>query len=56
MDESLERIIREALEETCAKGGDYITQTGLAVRAACQARPDLTASEVLAMGRLIQQS
>jgi hypothetical protein len=56
MDESLERIIRRALEEARAKGRDYITQTELAVRAGHQVRPDLTTSEVLAMVRLLQQS
>ena len=56
MDESLKRIIRQALDEARAKGRDYITQTELAVRAGHQVRPDLTASEILAMVRLLQQS
>jgi len=56
MDESLERIIRQALNDASAKGQDYLTQTELAVRAGCQARPDLTASQVLAMVRLLQHS
>jgi hypothetical protein len=56
MDESLDRIIREAIEEARAKGRDYITQTELAVRAASLARPDLTASDILAMMRRLQQS
>jgi hypothetical protein len=56
MDESLERIIRQSLDDARAKGRDYLTQTELAVRAGCQVRPDMTASEVLAMVRLLQQS
>ena len=56
MDESLKRIIRRALDEARAKGRDYITQTELAVRAGCQSRPDLTASDVLAMVIRLQQS
>lgn len=56
MDESLERIIREALEEARAKGRDYLTQTQIAVEAGRQARPDLTASEILATVRRLQQS
>ncbi len=56
MDESLERIIRCALAEARAAGRDYLTQTEEAVRAGCEARPDLTASEVLAQVRRLQQS
>jgi len=55
MDESLDRVIRQALDDARAKGWDYITQTELAVRAGCQSGPDLTVSEVLAMVRLLQQ-
>jgi hypothetical protein len=56
MDKSLERIIREALDEAREKGRDYITQTELAVRAGHQVRPDMTAAEILAIVRLLQQS
>ena len=56
MDESLERIIRQALREAREKGRDYLTQTEIAVRAARQVRPDLTAAEILAMVRRLQQS
>jgi len=56
MDESLERIIRQVLNDARAKGRDYITQTELAVRAGHQARPDLTAPEILATVRRLQQS
>ena len=56
MDESVERIIRRALEEARAKGRDYLTQTELAVRAARAARPDLTASEALTMVELVRRN
>ncbi len=54
--ECLECFIRRTLEEAWAKGRDHLTQTELAVRAVCEARPDLTASEVLAQVRRLQQS
>lgn len=56
MDTSLERIIRQALEDARAAGKDYLTQTELAVRAVRQARPDMTASEALTALRRMQQS
>ena len=56
MDESLERIIRQALEDARAKGRDFLTQTQVAVAAGRQARPDLTASEILATVRRLQRS
>ena len=56
MDNSIERIIRRVLEEARAKGRDHLTQTELVVKAVRQARPDLTASEVLAQVRRLQQS
>ncbi len=56
MDESLERIIRRALADARAAGRDSLTQTEEAVRAARNARPDLTASEILATVRRLQQS
>ena len=55
-DESLKRIIRKALGKARAKGRNYITQTEPAVRVGCQVRPDLTASDVLAMVIRLQQS
>jgi hypothetical protein len=39
MDKSIERIIRHVPEEARAKGRDHLTQTEMAVRAVCQARP-----------------
>jgi hypothetical protein len=56
MDKSIERIIRRVLEEARAKGRDHITQTELAVRAVCEARPDMTASEALAAVNMVRQS
>ncbi len=56
MVKSVERIIRRVLEEARAKGRDHITQTELAVRAVCEARPDLTASDALAIVNLVRQS
>jgi hypothetical protein len=44
-DESLERIIRCVLEEGRARGRDELTQ----------ARPDMTASEILAAVHLVQR-
>ena len=54
-DESLERIIRRVLEEARAKGRDHLTQTQLAVKAVHQARPDMTASEILDAVHLVQR-
>lgn len=56
MDESVERIIRRVLEETRAKGRDHITQTELAVRTVCEARPDMTASDALAAVEMVRRS
>ena len=52
----MERIIRRALYEARKKGLDDLTQTELAIRAGRQARLDLTASEILAIVRRLQQS
>ena len=56
MDKSIERIIRRVLEEAREKGRDHLTQTEEAVRAVREARPDLTASEILAAVRRLQSS
>ena len=56
MDKSIERIIRRVLEEAREKGRDHLAQTEEAVRAGREARPDLTASEILATVRRLQQS
>jgi hypothetical protein len=55
MDKSIERIIRRVLEEARAVGRDDLTQTELAVRAVCQARPDMTASDALAAVNMVRQ-
>jgi hypothetical protein len=56
MDKSLERIIRRVLEEAREKGREHLTQTDLAVRAVCQARPDMTASDALAAVNMVRQT
>jgi hypothetical protein len=56
MDAELENIIRRALADARTAGRDYLTQTEEAVRAGHEARPDLTASDVLAQVRRLQQS
>ncbi len=53
MEESLTRIIAQALVEARDKGLDHIGQTGHAVRAVLAVRPDMTASAaMLAVNRL----
>ncbi len=56
MDKSIERIIRRVLEEAGAKGRDHLTQTELTVRAVCEARPDMTASDALAAVNMLRRS
>ncbi len=56
MDFRLENIIRRALEDARAAGRDFLTQTEEAVRAGREARPDMTASEILAAVRSLQRS
>ncbi len=56
MDESLERIIRQAPEDARATGRDYLTQTELAVRAVREVRPDMTASEALTAVEVVWRS
>ena len=55
MDKSVERIIRRVLEDARAKGRDHLTQTQLAVEAVRNARPDMTASEILAVVHQLQR-
>ncbi len=47
MDESLTRIIAQALADAREKGLDHIGQTEHAVRVVLAARPDMTASDAL---------
>ena len=56
MDAELEHIIRLALDDARDAGREFLTQTEEAVRAGHEARPDLTASEILAQVRRLQQS
>ncbi len=55
MNNDLERIIRRTLDDARAMGRDHLTQTELAVRAVCQARPDMTASDALAAVELVRR-
>ena len=54
-DKSIERIIRRVFEDARAKGRDHLMQTELAVRAVCQARPDMTASDPPAALNLVRR-
>ncbi len=54
--EPLKRIIRRVLEEAREKGRDHMTQTELAVKAVCEARPDMTASDALAAVEMVRRS
>ncbi len=56
MDESLERIIRQALGDARATGRDYLTQTELAVRTVREVRPDMTAPEALTAVEVVRRS
>jgi hypothetical protein len=55
-DDDLKHVIEQALEDARSRGRDYVGQTELAVRAARQVRPDMTASHALAAVRFAQQS
>ena len=54
MNEPVERIILRTIDEARASGRDYIGQTEAAIAAARDARPDMTASEIMATVRLLQ--
>ncbi len=56
MDESLERIIRQVLEDARARGRDHLAQTVLAVRTVREVRPDMTAPEALSAVEFVQRS
>ena len=56
MDKSIERIILRALEDARVRGRDHLAQTELAVRAVCEARPDMTASDALAAVNRLRRS
>ncbi len=57
MDPDLENVIRQALGDALAAGGEYLSlsQTELAVRAVQRARPDMTASDALAAVNLARR-
>ena len=55
MDPDLENVIRQALADAEVAGRDHVGQTGHAVRAVLQARPDMTASEALAAVNLVRR-
>ena len=55
MDRDLENVIRQALADTLAAGKDHMSQTVLAVQAAQQERPDMTAADALAAVNLVQR-
>jgi len=49
MDPDLENVIRQALGAALAAGKDHMGQTVLAVQAVQLARPDMTASDAMAL-------
>jgi len=49
-------IILRTLEDARARGWDDLTQTELAVRSVCEARPDMTASDALAAVSRVRRS
>ena len=54
MDLDLENVIRQALGDAQAAGKDHLSQTELAIEAVQRARPDMTASDVLAAVNLVR--
>ncbi len=52
-EDDLKHVINQALEDARNRGRDYVGQTELAVRAVRQVRPDMNASDALAVVRLI---
>ena len=56
MDKSVERIILRTLEDARARGRNHLAQTEMAVRAVCEARPDMTASDALAAVNWVRRS
>ncbi len=56
LDKSVERIIRRVLEDARAAGRDHLTQTELAVRAVCEAHPDMTAYDALAVVEMARRT
>ena len=56
MDQHLEHIIRQALEDAEARGKDCLTQTALAVGTVLGTQPCMTASDALAMVKMVRHS
>ncbi len=56
MDPDLENVIRQALADAEAAGRDLVGQTGRAVRAVCQVRPDMIASVSLTAVNPVRRS
>ena len=56
MDPDLQTVIRQALADAQAGGRDYLAQTGQAVRAVLQVRPDMTASEAPSAVDLVRRT
>lgn len=56
MDTCLERFILRTLEDARAWGRDHLAQTELAIRAVCEARPDMTVSDALAAVNRLRRS
>jgi hypothetical protein len=56
MDTSLDRTILRILEDAHARGRDHLIQTELAVRAVCEARPEMTAWDALASMNRVRRS
>jgi hypothetical protein len=52
----LERVIRQALPDARAAGGDYLGETEKAVQAVLRTRPDMTAPEALPAINLVRRS
>ncbi len=57
MDPDLEKVIRQALKDAQAAGGEYLSlsQSQEAVRAVQRARPDMTASDAMAAVNLVRR-
>jgi hypothetical protein len=55
-EDDLKNVIQQALGDAKNRGRDYVGQTEIAVRSVRQVRPDMNASDALAVVRLFRQS
>jgi hypothetical protein len=55
-EDDLKHVIQQALGDAKNRGRDYVGQTEIAVRSVRQVRPDMNASDALAVVRLFRQS